>query len=402
MKILVVCQFYYPEQFRINDICETLSELGNDVTVITGLPNYPEGIVPKEYKFLKKRREKIKNVDIIRCFEIGRRKGIMWRILNYMSFMFSASMKALFIRKNFDVVFVYQLSPITMAIPAIVYKKTHKNKKMHLYCLDLWPESLLVDNFNKNSKIYNIIYKLSKWIYNKCDSISVTSKGFIDYFNEELKITKEVKYLPQYCEENIYKKKNGYVKKSSNKKTNLVFTGNIGKAQNVETIIKAAEKLKDDNILIHIVGDGTSLKECKELAEKLKVKNVIFYGRKPIEEMKVYYDMADAMLITLANETIISKTIPGKLQSYMIAEKPILGAIGGETNRIIKEAKCGYCVESEDYNGLAEIIKKFNSDSQKIRKEMALNSFNYYEENFKKEKFIKQLLGLLKEENNNV
>lgn len=327
MKILVICQYYYPEQFRINDICETLAKReNNEVTVITGLPNYPSGKVSEKYKFFKKRKEKINGVNIIRCFEIGRRKGIFWRILNYMSFMISASIKTLLISKDFDTIFVYQLSPITMTIPAIVYKKIHKNKKIHLYCLDLWPESLLVENFDKNSKVYKIIYKLSKWIYSKCDSISVTSKGFIDYFNKELNINSKIKYLPQYCEEYIYQNKNSYIKKDNNK-MNLVFTGNIGKAQSVETIIKAAEKLKKENMMIHIVGDGSSLQKCKELSEELNLDNVIFYGRKPIEDMTTYYNMADAMLITLADEEIIAKTIPGKLQSYMAAGKPIIGAI---------------------------------------------------------------------------
>lgn len=397
MKILVVCQFYYPEQFRINDICETLAKLGNDVTVLTGLPNYPNGIVPREYKFFRKRKEKVKNVNIIRCFEIGRRKGTLWRILNYISFTFSASVKALFLKKDFDTIFVYQLSPITMAIPAIIYKKKCKNKKLHLYCLDLWPESLLVDNFSKDSKIYKIIYKLSKWVYQKCDSITVTSRGFIDYFKNELNIEKEIRYLPQYCEENFYFQNINNSEKEE-KNINLVFTGNIGKAQSVETIIKAVDKLNDDNVYVHIIGDGSLLEKCKELTQKLNLKNIIFYGRKPIEEMGKYYNMADAMLITLANEGVISKTIPGKLQSYMATGKPILGAIGGETNEIIKNAKCGYCTNAEDYSGLADIIKKFSNDSKEERRKMALNSYNYYKENFRKEKFIENLLKIIKEE----
>ena len=396
MKILAICQYYYPEQFRINDICESLAKCGNDVTVLTGLPNYPSGKVGKDYKFFRKRKENINNVKVIRCFEVGRRKGAIWRVFNYISFMFFASIKAFFLKNDFDVIFVYQLSPVTMAIPAIIYKKIHKNRKLHLYCLDLWPESLLVDNFSKNSKIYKIMYKLSKWIYSQCDSISVTSKGFIDYFTEKLKITKEINYLPQYCEENIYEESRNYSEKDTKGKINLIFTGNIGKAQSVETIIKAAEKLKQDNILIHIVGDGSSLQKCKELVKELKLENVIFYGRKPIEEMKEYYNLADAMLITLADNDIIAKTIPGKLQSYMATGKPILGAIGGETYRIINEAKCGYCTKAEDYTGLAEIIKKFTIDNREIRKKMAINSYNYYKENFKKEKFMKKLLNILR------
>lgn len=395
MKILVVCQYYYPEQFRINDICESLVKRGNEVTVLTGLPNYPEGIVKKEYKFFKKRKENINGVNVIRCFEIGRRKGFVYRILNYISYMVSASVKSIFLKGDFDLVYVYQLSPITMAVPAIVYKKTHKNKKIHLYCLDLWPESLLVENFSKDGKVYKILKKISKKIYKNCDYISVTSRSFIDYFKDKLEINKDITYIPQYAED-IYTHRDNIVEKG--KVTNFVFAGNIGRAQSVETIIKAANELKNEKIIIHIVGDGSSLEDCKKMKDSMKLENVIFYGRKSIDEIEEYYNLADAMIITLSNNDIISKTIPGKLQSYMSAGKPIIAAIGGETYKIINDAKCGYCVEAEEYNKLAIIMRKFANDTLEKRKEMSENSYSYYQNNFNKENVINKIEKELKEE----
>lgn len=400
MKILAVCQHYYPEQFRITDICETLAKEGHDVTILTGLPNYPSGIVPKEYKFFRKRKETINNVKVIRCFEIGRRKGKFWRILNYLSYTCSSTLKAIFLKKDFDAVYVYQLSPITMAIPAIAYKKTHKNKKINLYCLDLWPDSLLVENFSKEGKVYKTIKKLSKWIYKRCDSISVTSKEFKSYFKEELDIDKEIIYMPQYAEDFYINQNN---EKQQEKNTiDFVFAGNIGKAQSVETIIKAAKEVKNKNIKIHIVGDGTSLEECKNLERTLNLDNVIFYGRKPAEQMNEYYNMADVMLITLSKNEVINKTIPGKLQSYMAARKPIVGAICGAANDIIKKSECGYCVESEDYKELAKMMDRFATDSIENKDKMANNAYNYYKENFDKVKFISKLLKLLEGGVNNV
>lgn len=400
MNLLVISQHYYPEQFRITDICETLVKRGHTVTVICGLPNYPSGIVPKEYKFFKRRKETINNVKVIRCFEIGRRKGKLWRILNYLSYMICASFKAIFLKCNFDTIFVYQPSPVTVTIPAIIYKKTHKNKKINLYCLDLWPDSLLVENFSKEGKIYKIIKKLSRWIYSRCDSIAVTSKDFENYFKEELDIDKEIIYMPQYAEDIYINQKN----KEQQEKTTIdfVFAGNIGKAQSIETIIKAAKEIKNKDVKIHIVGDGSSLEKCQNLVQELNIENVIFYGRKPIEQMNEYYNMSDAMLISLSSNEVINKTVPGKLQSYMLAGKPIIGAISGAANNIIKKSECGYCVESEDYIGLAKIIDKFATDSKESRYKMADNSYNYYKENFDKEKFISKLLKLLEGGINNV
>lgn len=325
MKILVICQRYYPEQFRINDICGELVKKENEVTVLTGLPNYPEGKVPKEYKFFRKRKENINGANVIRTFEIGRRTGTLFRILNYCSYMISASIKAMFLSKDYDCVYVYQLSPVTMAIPGIIYKKKNK-KRMHLYCLDLWPASLTVGGIKKGSFFYNIMKQVSRWIYANADTISITSKNFKKYLEEELSIgNKEILYLPQYAEKLYSDVITTHDESKEN--VNFVFAGNIGEAQSIETIIKAANEIKDEKIKIHIVGDGSSLEECKEMAKSMDLKNVEFYGKRSINEMKSFYELADAMLITLKKDEIINMTLPGKVQSYMAAGKPIIGAI---------------------------------------------------------------------------
>lgn len=386
MKLLVICQYYYPEPFRISDICESLVEKGHHVTVITGLPNYPEGIVPDNYKNRKNREEIINGVNVIRSFEIGRGSNKVTLFLNYFSFALSASIKTLFMKEKFDTVLVNQLSPIIMAIPAMVYKKKH-HKKILLYCLDIWPASLTAGGIKEGSPIYKFFLYISKWIYNSADRVAVSSDMFINYFRETIEIkTDSIFHLPQYAE-NLFTEK---IEVHRHNHFNFVFAGNIGEMQSVETIVRAAYELSNHaTITFHIIGDGSKLEECKRLSEKLKLRNIIFYGRKPLSEMPKYYSLADAMLITLKDDHTISSTLPGKVQSYMASGKPIIGAINGETNQIIKEAQCGLCCEAENYKELANLVLQFCENSEKDQ--MAINSYDYYCKNYSKERFLSVL-----------
>ena len=166
-----------------------------------------------------------------------------------------------------------------------------------------------------------------------------------------------------------------------------MFAGNIGAVQSVETIIKAAEILKNESVKFHIVGGGTDLERLQKMATGLD--NVIFYGRRPLEEMPLFYEKADAMLITLSADPVLSLTLPGKVQSYMAVGKPIIGAIDGETRAIIEDAECGFCGKAEDADELARNIRRFVDDS--MRKKMGWNARKYYEEHFEKSKFIDRL-----------
>lgn len=386
MKILVICQYYAPEPFRIADVCEELVKRGHEVTVVTGIPNYPMGYIYEGYRNGKKRDETINGVKVHRCFTIGRRHGIFFRFLNYYSYMFSSAHYVKKMTDDYDVVFVNQLSPIMMAKAGIVYKRKHK-VPLVMYCLDLWPESLCVGGIKKSGIIYKYFHKISKKIYQQADKLLASGKSFMDYFSEEFGIT-DVEYLPQYAEalftpKQCKKEPDGYV--------DLMFTGNIGIAQSTETIIKAAKLTRDiPNLRWHIVGDGSELEKIKAMAKDTE--NIFFHGRKPLDEMPQYYAMADAMLVTMKKGSVLKMTLPGKVQSYMAAGKPIVASADSETEWVISSAKCGLCGKAEDCEKLASNVRLFVNANKDV---MAKNASAYYERYFEKERFFNTLLSSL-------
>ena len=392
MKILFVCQSYYPEQFKITDIAETLVEEGHEVTVLTGLPNYPQGKIYPGYTNRQNRNQIINGVHIKRAFLIARGSSKIQLFFNYISFAIAASIKALLDRKSYDIVLCYQLSPISMALPAIIIKYRRKIPFI-LYCLDLWPESLMAGGIRKNSIIYNFFKKISIDIYNSADKILITSPKFKEYFNDTLNINKNIDCLYNFAEDFFVPEK----PKLNNKNINLLFAGNIGSVQSVETVIRAAEKLQTYSIVFHIVGDGSEKESLEMYCKEKRLENVIFYGHKPLQDMPRYYKLADACLITLSDNEFISYTIPNKLQSYMAMGKPILGSINGSVKQIIAEADCGYCVKAEDSEGLAESIIKFSKLNENERGRFAMNSLHYYKNNFTKDKFIKNIQKYMSE-----
>ncbi len=389
MKILVVCQHYYPEPFRITDICEELASRGHQVTVVTGTPNYPKGEIYKGYDKKDKKHEVLNGVEIYRCYEIPRKKGILFRFLNYYSFAISSKKFCKKLKGDYDVIFANQLSPIMMVDGAIAYKKKH-NKKLVMYVMDLWPESLLAGGIKKGSVIYKHYHKVSKKIYNQADVLAVTSKSFVGYLKDNFKIADDkFIYLPQYAE-SLFNYE--VCKKQADDFIDLTFAGNIGKAQSVETIIKSANELKDiKNLRFHILGEGSSLEKCKNLVKELGLTNFTFYGRKPVKEMPKYYKMADAMLVTLTKDEFAKLTLPGKVQSYMVAGKPIIASIDGEGQAVVNEAKCGLVASAEDYIGLSKAIRDFVNLTIEEREVLGKNSYNYCKENFSKVSFIENL-----------
>lgn len=392
MKILVICQYYYPEPFRHPDICEELVKRGHDVTVVTGLPNYPMGEIYEGYRKGEKRDEVLNGVKVHRCFTIGRKQGAINRFLNYYSFAFSSVSYVKKIKEEYDVVFVNQLSPVMMANAAICYKKKH-NKPIVLYCLDLWPESLVAGGIKRGSIIYKFFHRTSGKIYKQIDKILITSRSFADYFEDEFGI-RDTEYLPQYAEAIFTPEQ---CEKTADEYIDLMFAGNVGVAQRVDTIIEAARMTSDiANLRWHIVGDGSEVERLKTSAKGMK--QVIFHGRKPLEEMPKYYAMADAMLVTMQKDPVLSLTLPGKVQTYMAAAKPIMGAIDGETPIIIEDAECGICGGAEDAEVLAENVREFTYLDRKL---LGRNARSYYESHFSKELFIDKLEQKLMSEKEN-
>jgi len=317
-------------------------------------------------------------------------------MLNYYSFAFSSSIYAKRLKKEYDVVFTNQSSPIMMCSAAFVYAKKH-SKKVVMYCMDLWPASLAAGGLSEESFIYKYFGKVSGKIYRKADRILITSQMFRDYLIQQHQVDgNRISYLPQYADEMF---ENLTVNDQKKEKIDLVFAGNVGAAQSISTIIQAANILRNESCLRwHIVGDGSDLENCKHMVEELGLSNVIFHGRKPIEEMPKFYSMADAMLVTLTADPLISRTLPRKVQTYMAAGKPIIGAATGEIQNTINAARCGYCANAEDAYGLADSVKLFISCNNKIQ--LGTNSKDYYKRNFTRNHFIAVLENELTQHSN--
>jgi len=389
MRILVVCQYYKPEPFRIADICEGLVRAGHEVTVVTGVPNYPEGEIYPGYEKSWGKETEENGVRVRRCYTVPRKTGVLFRMLNYFSFAISSTRFLSGLKEEYDIVFVNQLSPVMMAEGAIHYAK-RKNKKLVLYCLDLWPESLSAGGIGTGSPIYKVFKVISKRIYRRADRILVTSRGFIPYLKDYLCVDSSYTYLPQYAEALFdaipeWKDHDGAY--------HFVFAGNVGEMQSVDTLIQAARLLAlDQRVVLDIVGDGSALEQCKKAAEDLS--NVVFHGRKPVEDMPKYYELADAMIVSLKDNPTIANTLPGKVQSYMAAGRAILGSISGETAAVISEANCGICAKPENAELLAEAIREM-VDHPHMFSQYGANAREYYSRYFTKDAFMRKLISEL-------
>lgn len=396
MKILVVCQHYWPEPFNVTDACETLVKRGHDVTVLTGMPNtgLPGNEIPEEYQGSTGMRENHGGVQIVRVSLHPRRAGAVNRIRNYLSFWRNANRAVRKLDEDYDVVLGYQFSPIMQVDAGLKYAKLH-GKKMLLYSFDLWPASLLAGGFKEGSLPFRWMKSVSRRIYSQADRIAVTSPLFDMYFRGTLGLDiPDSAYLPQYAEDAFLDTAEPVSEEVDASKINLTFAGNVGQAQSVMTIIEAAALLKDNSdIVFHIVGSGSQLSACMERAKSLGLANVVFHGRHPLEEMPSYYAASDAMIVTFEASPMAEYTLPRKVQTYLAAGKPVLAAAEGETRRVIDDASCGLCCGFEDPEGFARIACEFAKRHDKEC--MGERARTYYDKHFSKNSFFEQLEKLL-------
>lgn len=392
MKILVVCQHYRPEPFRVSDICEMLVRKGHEVTVVTGTPNYPEGEIYCGYEDGQRADEVLGGVQVHRCAIHPRKRGVIHRVWNYYSFLFASRRYLWRLEDDFDVVFVYQLSPVMMAEGALEWAKRH-GKSCILYCLDLWPESLTTGGIRAGSLIYRYYLNVSRRIYWGADKILLSSRRFAQYFHETLKITDEkLTDLPQYAEDLF---SDVPAPQLHDPPYHFLFAGNIGGAQSVPTILEAARLLEGDKRMqFDIVGDGSDFVRCQKLAEGLS--NVTFYGRLDVQEMPRFYTKADAMIVTLKDNPIISYTLPGKVQSYMAAGRAIVGAVNGAAAEEVQLADCGLCAQAEDATGLANILRWLADHPEEFLR-FGENARQHYQNTFTSDIFFEKLMRLLED-----
>lgn len=395
MRILVVCQRYWPEQFQVTLVCEELAARGHEVTVLCGLPNVglpfgEPGHVPAEYRSGRNREQEHNGVRILRSFEIGRRTGVLWRALNYYSFWKSAERDIMRIRWGFDVVLAYQLSPAMMAVPAVEYA-SRTGTPVFLYCCDLWPESMRAMLGNRGELLLKHFGRICRRMYQGVDRIGIQSPGFEGYFREVHGIdASRLVYFPHFATDVT---RDGIRPLAENHDgTNLVFMGNMGVVQGVDWMVEAVSLLpRALNATLHFVGDGSELKKAIARAKELGVEDrVIFHGRQPTEDMPTYYAMADVCLLALDDSSAIGLTIPSKLQGYMAAGKPVVGAVGGGARFVIEDSGCGIAVPPRDIRAMAEAIRILASDRDK-RDECGKRARSYYEKHFTRAAYVNRL-----------
>jgi glycosyltransferase involved in cell wall biosynthesis len=399
MKILIVTQYFWPENFKINDIAHALIERGHKVSVLTGKPNYPEGKFYSHYSYFNKNYEVWNNIKIYRSFMIprGDGKGLLLS-LNYMSFVIFSSIRLFFIKEKFDKIFVFEPSPITVGIPAIVCKFRF-NAPIYFWVQDLWPESLTAAGGIKNRYIISFFSRLTKFIYSHSFKILVQSKAFIPYILKQGISRERLIYYPNSAE-SFYKKHpvNPEFFTKFPEGFKLIFAGNLGEAQSFDTIIGTIDLLVKDgiNVQLIILGNGRMREHIQNEIIKLGLSNNIhLWGSFESNMMPDFFSCADALLVALKKDLIFSLTIPSKIQSYLACGKPIIASLDGEGAKIVEEAKAGFTSNSEDIIGLKNVIMKMYLLPTWRHKELGDNARSYFEKEFEREMLIDKLESIL-------
>ncbi|MBE0471046.1 MAG: glycosyltransferase family 4 protein [Methyloprofundus sp.] len=399
MRILVVTQYFWPENFRINDLCQELVRRGHEVTVLTGKPNYPSGTLFPEFKGSPEKFSEYKGSDVIRVPTTMRGQGSGRKlVVNYISYVLSASIIGFFKlrKKKFDVTFVYEPSPVTVCLPAIFYKKL-KGTPVVFWVQDLWPETLEAVGVVKSPKLLKLVGHMVKFIYNRCDLVLGQSKAFYDGIARYCNDKKKIGYLPNWSEEFVLSHaKIDAVEliKNDHSKFKILFAGNIGEAQDFPSIIKAMKILKERGLdaKLFVVGDGRAFSQIKQEISELGLEySIVLFGRYPLESMPNFFEAVDALLVSLKDSPVFSMTIPSKIQSYMKAGKPILTMLSGEGSRVVDEAHCGLIADSGDYSQLANNMFTMATFSHEKLETLGKNAKAYAGKEFDRDTLISQL-----------
>lgn len=405
MKILIITQYFYPETFKSNDLAFELNKRGHDITVLTGIPNYPEGKIYKDYGFVKNRKQIINGVRIYRSLLVPRGNGSGFRLfLNYYSFAFFGSVKAFFLGlfNKYDAIIVHEPSPITQFYPALLIKKIW-NTPIFFWVMDLWPESLSIAGNIKNKMVINYYQSVVKKFYINSEKILITSKGFRKSINEKGDFDRKIIYFPNWAEDVISNGDKNCLIPELPDGFKIMFAGNIGESQDLDNILKAALELKEHkSIKFIILGDGRKMPFVKEYISQYQLHETVhLVGRYPLEAMASFFYKANIMLVSLKDDPIFNLTIPAKIQAYMSASKPIVAMLNGEGADNIIESKSGFVVNASDYKKLAETILMTSELPKEELVRLGQNARKYYEEYFNMNLCISNLENILIDNNKN-
>ena len=402
LRILIVSQYFWPETFRINDLARGLADLGHRVSVLTGKPNYPSGRFFEGYGFVARSREDYGPVRVVRVPLLPRGDGGATRLtLNYLSFaVFASLLGPLRCRGAADLILVYQPSPITVGLPALMLK-VFKRAPVMFWVQDLWPESLSATGEVRVPWILKAVEKLVRFIYRGCERILVQSHAFTESVIALGARPERVLYFPNSAEA-LYQPVDARGVHPSVQLPNgfrVMFAGNIGAAQSFETILGAAEALRS-NSEIHwlILGDGRLLSWVEQEVVRRGLSGTVhLLGRHPVNSMPGWFAHADALLVTLKADPIFALTIPSKLQSYMACARPIIAALDGEGARVVREAGAGIAVPAENAEALARAVLEMYKMPPAERQGMGARGREYFLREFERDMLLERLDRWMKE-----
>ena len=392
MKILVVCQFYYPENIVITNICEQLVKLGNDVTVLTGKPNYGYGMILPEYKKVK--YEEINGVKVHRVKLSPRKHSRFSIIRNYLSFWRHSKRWVRKTKEKFDIVYSMSLSPVTILSAGNLYKKRFGVKHI-VHCVDLWPESVLVTHaVRKNSLTYKILYRWSRKLYEKADQVLIGSPSYEEYFKTVLKLDKKMTFVPlPSLVERADIEPHKY-----EKKFNILYCGNLVLIQLINLIPKSMNIVKNNDIQFHVIGMGPKTEELQSLISQYHLEDkVIYHGPIPAKKAAAYFESADALYVSLKDEGYVGKTIPNKLVMSMAFAKPIIAVLGGDGRDVVLASKGGMVCD-ENKESIAKAINDMAALSPEERKKLGQLNQAYYQKHLSIERVGEQVNQALLEE----
>lgn len=392
MKILVVSQYFYPETFRVNSLCIELVKRGHEVTVLTGFPQYPKGKIYKGYGFHKEYEHEWNGIRIERLKVLPRGKTPIGMLLNCLTFVSEGKKWVERCTQKFDAVYVFEVSPVTVGLPAVEYKKKF-GVPIYFNVQDLWPENVEVVLGIHNRLIIGKINKIVDTIYSASDKILCSSNGFVENIKARGVPAEKLVFWPQFCDEPDFANAEKPAIYADNT-FKIVFAGNIGEAQGLDLLIETAKRLKDRNdIRFYLVGDGRARKRLESAVKKDNLDNVIFVGKVSVKEADRYIHFADCAYLSFKDNEVFNMTIPAKLQSYMACGTPILAAAGGESAEIIKKADCGF-ISARNSLELSETIEKMTS-SRNYTAEMRKKAYEFYSQNYNKAKLVDNLENLI-------
>lgn len=402
LRILVVSQYFWPENFRINDLVSEWVARGHQVTVLTGLPNYPGGEIFPEYRKNPASFAQFGGVQVHRVPLLGRASGSLRLALNYLSFVLSASLLGPWKLRDCrpDVIFVFEPSPVTVGLPAVLIGRL-KCCPVVFWALDLWPETLAAIGVIQNPKALGVVARIVRFIYNRCTLVLGQSRSFLPSIASHCDDPSKVRYFPSWAEDVFHEPVDDPVSEipPAPGTLSILFAGNVGDAQDFPAILDAADRLKQRNdIRWLIVGDG---RRSAWVADQVQARGledrVLLLGRFPVERMPAFYAQADALLVSLKKDPTFSMTIPGKVQSYLVAGRPIIGMLDGEGADVIQRAGAGMVCPAGDSVGLAETIQQFAETLPEERRRMGERGRAYAKADFDRNTLMSRLHSLFEE-----